>query len=143
VGPDGHLLADGGVLNNLPVVPLVSRMAVGALIAVNVASTFYTADEAYGYSDSLPLRRVVRSRLDPLAPRLVTPGIVQVLLRALEMGTKSLEPEQIARADLYIRPSFDLSSYTDTTRLPSIIQAGYEAACETLSGWDSPGILFR
>ena len=143
VGPDGHLLADGGVLNNLPVVPLVSRMAVGALIAVNVASTFYTADEAYGYSDSLPLGRVVRSRLNPLAPRLVTPGIVQVLLRALEMGTKSLEPEQIARADLYIRPSFDLSSYTDTTRLPSIIQAGYEAASETLSGWDSPGILFR
>jgi predicted acylesterase/phospholipase RssA len=143
VGPDGHLLADGGVLNNLPVVPLVTRMTVGPLIAVNVASTFYTADEAYGYSDSLPLGRVVRSRLNPLAPRLVTPGIVQVLLRALEMGTKSLEPEQIARADVYIRPSFDLSSYTDTTRLPSIIRSGYEAACETLSGWDSSGILFR
>jgi predicted acylesterase/phospholipase RssA len=143
VGPDGHLLADGGVLNNLPVVPLVSRMAVGALIAVNVASPFYTADEAYGYSDSLPLGRVVRSRLNPLAPRLVTPGIVQVLLRALEMGTKSLEPEQIARADVYIRPSFDSSSYTDTTRLPYIIQAGYEAACDALSGWDSSGILFR
>jgi predicted acylesterase/phospholipase RssA len=143
VGPDGHLLADGGVLNNLPVEPLVSRMAMGALIAVNAASAFYAADEAYGYTDSLPLGRVVRSRLNPLAPRLVTPGIVQVLLRALEMGTKSLEPEQIARADVYIRPRFDLSSYTDTTRLPSIIQAGYEAACETLSGWDSSVILFR
>jgi predicted acylesterase/phospholipase RssA len=143
VGPDGHLLADGGVLNNLPVLPLVRRMAVGTLIAVNVASTFYTADEAYGYSDSLPLGKVVRSRLNPLAPRLVTPGIAQVLLRALEMGSKSLEPEQIARADVYIRPNFDLSSYTDTTRLPAIIQAGYEAACKALSGWDSSGILFR
>jgi NTE family protein/lysophospholipid hydrolase len=143
VGPDGHLLADGGVLNNLPVAPLVSHMAVGALIAVNVASAFYAADEAYGYTDSLPLGRVVRSHLNPLAPRLVTPGIVQVLLRTLEIGTKSLEPEQIAQADVYIRPSFDLSSYTDTTRLPSVIQAGYEAACETLSGWDSSGILFR
>jgi predicted acylesterase/phospholipase RssA/CRP-like cAMP-binding protein len=143
VTPDGHLLADGGVLNNLPVLPLVSRMAVGPLIAVNAASTFYTADEAYGYSDSLPLGRVLRSRLNPLGPRLVAPGIAQVLLRALEVGSKSLEPEQIARADVYIRPSFDLSSYTDTTQLPSIIQAGYEAACETLSGWDSSGILFR
>lgn len=143
VGPDGHLLADGGVLNNLPVAPLVSHMAVGPLIAVNVASAFYNADEAYGYTDSLPLGRVVRSRLNPLAPRLVTPGIVQVLLRTLEIGTKSLEPEQIAQADVYIRPSFDLSSYTDTTRLPSVIQAGYEAACEALSGWDSSGILFR
>ena len=143
VGPDGHLLADGGVLNNLPVAPLVSHVAVGPLIAVNVASAFYTADEAYGYTDSLPLGRVVRRRLNPLAPRLVTPGIVQVLLRTLEIGTKSLEPEQIAQADVYIRPSFDLSSYTDTTRLPSVIQAGYEAACETLSRWDSSGILFR
>jgi predicted acylesterase/phospholipase RssA len=137
------LLADGGVLNNLPVMPLVDRMAVGALIAVNVASPFYTADEPYGYSDSLPLGRVLRSRLNPLSPRLVTPGIGRVLLRALEMGTKSLEAGQIARADVYIQPRFTFSSYTDTTRLPSVVQAGYEAAREALSGWDSSGILFR
>jgi predicted acylesterase/phospholipase RssA/CRP-like cAMP-binding protein len=143
VGPDGHLLADGGVMNNLPVAPLVNHMAVGALIAVNVAAAFYTADEPYGYSDSLPLGRVLRSRLNPLGPRLVTPGIGKVLLRALEMGTKSLEPGQAARADVYIRPSFDSSPYSGTTRLPSIIQTGYEAACEALSGWDSSGILFR
>lgn len=143
VGHDGHLLADGGVLNNLPVMPLVDRMAVGALIAVNVASPFYTADEPYGYSDSLPLGRVLRSRLNPLSPRLVTPGIGRVLLRALEMGTKSLEAGQIARADVYIQPRFAFSSYTDTTRLPSVVQAGYEAAREALSGWDSSGILFR
>ena len=143
VAHDGHLLADGGVLNNLPVMPLVNRMAVGTLIAVNVAFPFYTADEQYGYSDSLPLGRVLSRRLNPLRPRLVTPGIGRVLLRAMEMGSKSLEAEQIARADVYIRPRFAFSSYTDTTRLPSAIQAGYEAACEALSGWDSSGILFR
>lgn len=143
VGHDGHLLADGGVLNNLPVMPLVNRMAVGALIAVNVAFPFYAADEPYGYSDSLPLGRVLSRRLNPLRPRLVTPGMGRVLLRAMEMGSKSLEAEQIARADVYIRPRFAFSSYTDTTRLPSAIQAGYEAACEALSGWDSSGILFR
>jgi predicted acylesterase/phospholipase RssA len=143
VGHNGHLLADGGVLNNLPVMPLVNRMAVGALIAVNVASPFYTADEPYGYSDSLPIGRVLRGRLNPLRPRLVTPGIGRVLLRAMEMGTKSLEAGQIARADVYIKPRFAFSSYTDTTRLPSVIQAGYEAACEALSGWDSSSILLR
>jgi predicted acylesterase/phospholipase RssA len=143
VGPNGHLLADGGVLNNLPVAPLVSNMAVGSLIAVNATAAFYTADEPYSYSDSLPLARVLRSRLNPLSPRLVTPGIGRVLLRALEMGSKSLEPGQAARADIYIQPSFDSSPYTGTTRLPSIIQAGYEAACEALSRWDSSGILFR
>jgi lysophospholipid hydrolase len=143
VGPDGHLLADGGVLNNLPVLPLVNRMPVGALILADVSTDFYTADERYDYSDSLPLGRVLRSRLNPLSPPLVAPGIGQVLLRALEIGSKSLELEQIGRADVYIRPRFDTSSYTDTKALPSIIAAGYEAAREALSGWDSSGILFR
>jgi lysophospholipid hydrolase len=143
VGPDGHLLADGGVLNNLPVLPLVNRMPVGALILVDVSTPFYTADEPYDYSDSLPLGRVLRSRLNPLAAPIVAPGIGQVLMRALEIGSKSLEREQIARADVYIRPRFDSSSYTDTTQLPSIIRAGYEAAREALSDWDNTGIPLR
>jgi predicted acylesterase/phospholipase RssA len=143
VGPDGHLLADGGVLNNLPVLPLVNRTALGALILVNVTTPFYTADEPYDYSDSLPLGRVLRSRLNPLSSPLVAPGIGQVLLRVMEIGSKSLESGQIARADVYIRPHFDSSSYTDTTQLPSVIRAGYEAAREALSGWDSSGIGFR
>ncbi len=143
VGPDGHLLADGGVLNNLPVLPLINRMALGTLILVNVTAPFYTADEPYDYSDSLPLGRVLRSRLNPLGPPLVAPGIGQVLLRVMEIGSKSLESGQIARADVYIRPHFDSSSYTDTTQLPSVIRAGYEAAREALSAWDYSGIPFR
>ncbi len=143
VGPDGHLLADGGVLNNLPVLPLVNRTTLGTLILVNVTAPFYTADEPYDYSDSLPLGRVLRSRLNPLSPPLVAPGIGQVLMRVMELGSKSLEPGQIERADVYIRPRFDSSSYTDTTQLPSVIRAGYEAAREALSGWDGPGVPFR
>ncbi len=143
VGPDGHLLADGGVLNNLPVLPLVNRTTLGALILVNVTAPFYTADEPYDYSDSLPLGRVLRSRLNPLSPPLVAPGIGQVLMRVMELGSKSLEPGQIARADVYIRPRFDTSSYTDTTQLPSVIRAGYEAASDALAGWDSSGVPFR
>jgi predicted acylesterase/phospholipase RssA/CRP-like cAMP-binding protein len=143
VGSDGHLLADGGVLNNLPVLPLVNRTALGTLILVNVTAPFYTADEPYDYSDSLPLGRVLRSRLNPLAAPLVAPGIGQVLLRVMEIGSKSLESGQIARADVYIRPRFDSASYTDTTQLPAVIRAGYEAASEALAGWDSSGIPFR
>ncbi|HTX28134.1 MAG TPA: patatin-like phospholipase family protein [Streptosporangiaceae bacterium] len=143
VGPDGHLLADGGVLNNLPVLPLVNRTALGALILVNVTEPFYAADEPYDYSDSLPLGRVLRSRLNPLGAPLVAPSIGQVLLRVMEIGSKSLESGQIARADVYIRPHFNSSSYTDTTQLPSVIRAGYEAAREALSAWDSSGIPFR
>jgi predicted acylesterase/phospholipase RssA/CRP-like cAMP-binding protein len=143
VGADGHLLADGGVLNNLPAMPLLDRMTIGTLILVNVTEPFYTADEPYDYRDSMPFGRVLNGRFNPLSRRLVAPGIVQVLLRALEIGTKSLEPEQIARADLYIKPHFDSGSYTDTARLPSVIRAGYKAAEDALSGWDPSVIPFR
>ena len=61
----------------------------------------------------------------------------------MEIGSKSLESGQIARADVYIRPQFDSSSYTDTTQLPAVIRAGYKAAREALSAWDSSGIPFR
>ena len=73
----------------------------------------------------------------------VVQGIGQVLMRVLEIGSTSLEAEQIARADVYIRPHFGTSSYTDTKQLPFIIQAGYKAASEALSTYDSSGIPFR
>jgi hypothetical protein len=88
--------------------PLLSRMTVGTLVLVNVTSPFYTADEPYDYADSMPLWRVLNGRFNPLARPLIAPGIGQVLLRALEMGTKSLEPDQIARADVLHKAPFRL-----------------------------------
>ena len=88
----------------------------GLLIAVNVTNAFYDADEAYNYEDSLSLGRVLNGRLNPFAERLVAPGMLDVLMRSLEIGSKSVEPAQIAKADVYIRPDVSRFGYTDIGR---------------------------
>ncbi|HEY3484359.1 MAG TPA: patatin-like phospholipase family protein, partial [Ilumatobacteraceae bacterium] len=42
---DGHLIADGGIMNNVPVDPLLEVTNVGTLIVVNVTNPFYDANE--------------------------------------------------------------------------------------------------
>jgi predicted acylesterase/phospholipase RssA len=138
----GHLLADGGIMNGVPVDPLLAVSNVGTLIVVNVTNPFYSADEAYNYDDSLPLRRVLNSRLNPFADKLVAPGIFDVLMRSLEIGSKSLEPAQIAKADIYVRPDVAGFGYTDVMYMADIVAAGHRAATARLAELGTPNIPF-
>ncbi len=140
---DGHLLADGGVMNNLPVFPLIERVTLGTLVASNVAMPYYSADETYTYRDSLPWWKVLNARLNPLAPPLVAPSISKMLLRSLELGTKSLERAQAERADLYVRPNFAGMSDFRPTNLPQMVRAGYDAALEAIERFNLSTIPFR
>lgn len=139
---DGHLLADGGIMNNVPVEPLLEVCDVGTLVVVNVTSPFYTADEAYNYRDSLTIRRMISSKFNPFSEKLVAPGIVDVLMRSLEIGSKSLEPEQIAKADVYVRPDVARYGYTNVVDMERIVEAGRVAAFERLAAWGTPAIPF-
>ena len=139
---EGHLLADGGIVNNLPVDPLLEMANVGHLIAVNVTNAFYDADEAYNYVDSLSLGRVLNGRFNPFAERLVAPGMLDVLLRSLEIGSKSVEPAQAAKADLYIRPDVSRFGYTDVGAIAAIVAAGEIAARDRLADSGRPAVAF-
>ena len=139
---EGHLLADGGIVNNLPVDPLLGMGHVGFLVAVNVATAFYDADEAYNYEDSLPLARVLNGRLNPFAERLVAPGMLDVLMRSLEIGSKSVEPAQAAKADLYIRPDVSRFGYTDVGAIAAIVAAGEAATVARLAEVGAPVVAF-
>jgi predicted acylesterase/phospholipase RssA len=139
---EGHLLADGGIVNNVPVDPLLEVASVGMLIVVNVTSPFYTADEAYNYQDSLSIGRVLNGRFNPFAEKLVAPRILDVLLRSLEIGSKGLEPAQIAKATVYVRPDVARFGYTNITALPDIVAAGEREAVDRLAELGTPSIPF-
>ena len=139
---EGHLLADGGIVNNVPVDPLLEVASVGMLIVVNVTSPFYTADEAYNYDDSLSIGRVLNGRFNPFAEKLVAPGILDVLLRSLEIGSRGLEPAQVAKATVYMRPDVSRFGYTDIAALPHIVAAGEREAVARLAELGSPSIPF-
>jgi NTE family protein len=139
---EGHLLADGGIMNNVPVDPLLAVSNVGTLIVVNVTNAFYNADEAYNYDDSLGIGRVLNGRFNPFAEKLVAPGIFDVLMRALEIGSKSLEPAQIAKADLYLRPDVSRFGYTSVAGIADIVAAGEQEAMAHLHVLDATAIPF-
>lgn|GEM_PF-2478321 len=100
-------------------------------------------DEAYNYDDSIPFRRVLNSRLNPFGEKLVAPGIFDVLMRSLEIGSRSLEPSQIAKADVCLRPEVSRYGYTDISFLDDIAEAGYREAVERLAECELPIIPFE
>jgi predicted acylesterase/phospholipase RssA/CRP-like cAMP-binding protein len=127
-----HLLVDGGLMNNLPVNQLMEAIPNCALILVNVTKAFYNANANYNYGESLPFWKVVNGHFNPLAEKLVLPGITQVLMRCLEIGSKSSEAAQIAKVDLYIRPQVEDVPTDKTDNIQHVIQAGYVAAQKAL-----------
>jgi NTE family protein/lysophospholipid hydrolase len=138
----GHLLADGGLINNIPVDPLLEVTPVGFLAVVNVTNPFYTADEAYNYHDSISLMRVLRPWLDPRTERLVAPSIFDILMRSLETGSKSLEAAQLLKADLYVRPNVTGFGYLSVDRAVQLVDIGHRAAAEALEAQGVPSIPF-
>ncbi len=142
VPTDGRLLADGGIMNNVPVDPLLDVTSVGTLIVVNVTNPFYTADEAYNYTDSITLKQALSSIVNPKNQKLIAPSIIDVLMRSLEIGSKSLEPAQMAKADLYLRPEVSKYGYTNVADIREIVDAGYVEASERLAESPIPRIPF-
>lgn len=129
---DQHLLVDGGLMNNLPVNQLLEVAPNCKLILVSVCKAYYNANANYNYGESLPFWKVLNGHFNPFAEKLVLPGILQVLLRCFEIGSKSSEAAQIAKADLYIRPQVEDVPFNKTDNIPSVIQAGYIATQEAL-----------
>jgi predicted acylesterase/phospholipase RssA/CRP-like cAMP-binding protein len=127
-----HLLVDGGLMNNLPVNQLLEVVRGGKLILVNVSKAFYNANANYNYGESLPFWKVINGRFNPFAEKLVLPSITQVLLRCFEIGSKSSEPAQIAKVDLYIRPQVEHISYDQVVSIADVIRAGYLATQKAL-----------
>jgi predicted acylesterase/phospholipase RssA/CRP-like cAMP-binding protein len=132
---NGHLLVDGGLMNNIPVNQMLDVVRSSKVIVVNVTNAFYTADGDYNYGDNLPFWKVFIGRLNPFGKKLILPSLGNILLRSLEIGSKSSEPAQIAKADVYIRPRVEGIGFSDTTSMLHLIQLGYEATQAQLEHW--------
>ncbi|MBI4357132.1 MAG: patatin-like phospholipase family protein [Gammaproteobacteria bacterium] len=97
---EGHLLVDGGVLNNLPV-DVVKAMGANVVIAINI---------------STPLEQVeADSSFFEIAKQSIDVALIQNTRHALE------------QADLVITPKLDSFFFEDFGKADAIIQKGYEA----------------
>lgn len=127
-----RLLVDGGILNNLPVDPMLSS-GEGPVIAVDV-------------SGELPPPRPPRSRL-PFLRRLIVgpandyaPTIRETLLRSIILGNALTDAAARERAHAVIRPTLRGVSTMRFRNLESIRQLGRDAAHEAIAAGRLAGV---
>jgi NTE family protein len=120
VSEGGHLLVDGGVMNNLPV-DIMAADARGPIIAVDISGEIdlRADDERYGERSlfSMVMQRMRGS-----------PSIISILMRAGTVGGDSQRRTVRALADFLIEPPLDGISIRDWKAFERIIAQGYAYA---------------
>ena len=137
--PDGEVLIDGGIMNNLPIDVMLDFADGGPLVAVNLRSPA-TLDVG-----DLPVDGVISGwgtalrRLSPLASSRKMPGLTDVLLRSTETGAslaaRVLEP----RADYIMHPPIEGYGLLEFGAVDPLVESGYAYAMEMLERWHDEG----
>lgn len=116
----GHLLVDGGVMNNLPV-DIMAREARGPIVAVDVAGEIdlRADDERYGERSILSL---IMDRMRG------SPSIISILMRAGTVGSDLQRRSVRAQADFLFEPPLDGIGMRDWKFFERAIAQGYAHA---------------
>jgi predicted acylesterase/phospholipase RssA len=135
----GHMLIDGGVLNNQPG-DVMKDLCGGRVIVSNVSPRKDATVDA-ALTEIPSAWRVLRSRINPFEPTIRVPGIPATILRTLTVASerKSREVERIA--DFYLRPPIGGFRVDDFSRIDEIAEAGYQYAREEIRAWKESGRL--
>jgi len=132
----GDLLADGGLIDGLPIATMYQHNRKGLLIVINVTpdggiSTSYSYD--YGLSGW----RILWNRLNSLAVRQVgMPSIVEILVRSMSVGSlanRALMPKRAT--DLLLEPPLKAYSVMDHAKGAEIAEKGYSYAQDMIGNW--------
>ncbi len=135
--PDGRLLVDGGVLDNLPV-GTMARTGEGPVIAVDVTGGFGRFQQS---------RRPGVARLARPLRRLLTgteaevPGLAETIVRTLTVGSVDTVAAARLHADLVITPPVDGIGLMEWGAIDRARELGRRAAREALAA--DPGLPAR
>jgi predicted acylesterase/phospholipase RssA/CRP-like cAMP-binding protein len=138
------LIADGGVLDNLPVGLVSSDPSIGTIIASDVAPPGGPrAHGDYGLSvngwgamrDRVIPRRLLRRRSTVPAPRL--PSLGGTLMRAMLIGSSQTRDQHLASGviDLYLDLDLRTVSLLDFAQVDSAATQGYASANDRIAAW--------
>ena len=122
----GHLLVDGGVMNNLPVdVMREHSMGAGPIIACDVTGEIdlQARDERYG---ERPWWWLIGQRMRG------NPSIVSILMRSGTVGSEAQRRVVREQADYLIEPPMPTIGLRDWKKFDQAIKEGYETACAAI-----------
>lgn len=133
---DGHLLADGGVLDNLPVGVLADDRSIGTIIASDVAPPVGPrASMDYGLSVSG--WSVLSSRFRRDRPAVRYPGVATTLMRSLLIGSSQSRDQHLASGvvDLHLEIDAREIALFDFADVERAAELGYEASRAAIGEW--------
>lgn len=128
---DGHLLVDGGVLNNLPIDVMRARMR-GAIIAVDLSVDAIDDTQHATIPGSI---EYLRDRLTPGRPAKEAPTLSRVIMQITTMASRKEMQHARKLADLYLNPPLDDFDFLDWGRMREIAAAGHRHAQPRIREW--------
>ncbi|KAK0417626.1 hypothetical protein QR680_013118 [Steinernema hermaphroditum] len=121
---DGHLLLDGGYVNNLPA-DVMRQMGAKCVIACDVGSA--TETNLYNYGDTLSGMWVLWKRLNPWAEPVRILGMEEIQSRlAFVSCVRQLEMVKKAPYCHYLRPPIENFKTLDFAKFDTICDVGYQ-----------------
>ena len=128
----GHLLVDGGVMNNLPVdVMREHAMGAGPIIACDVTGELdlQARDDRYG---ERPWWWLIGQRMRG------SPSIISILMRSGTVGSEAQRRVVREQADYLIEPPMPDIGLRDWKKFDQAIQEGYDAAWASIEKNGAP-----
>ncbi|MEO8559398.1 MAG: patatin-like phospholipase family protein [Rhodospirillales bacterium] len=127
---NGHILVDGGVIDNLPI-EIMRSHSQGIVLGVDIETAgAISAGEGVEHSWSAWqfLRRLIWKRGETLP----FPSIVRILLRSALVSSDAASAMHRAAADLVFRPPTSQIDLLDWKALDQMIEVGYRHALEKI-----------
>ncbi|XP_020561928.1 patatin-like phospholipase domain-containing protein 7 isoform X3 [Oryzias latipes] len=136
---DGHLLMDGGYINNLPA-DVARSMGAKVVIAIDVGSRNETSLTNYG--DSLSGWWLLWKRLNPLAEKVKVLNMAEIQTRlAYVCCVRQLELVKDSEYCEYIRPPIDRYGTLDFGKFDEIADVGYQHGKTLFDVWQRSGVV--
>jgi predicted acylesterase/phospholipase RssA/CRP-like cAMP-binding protein len=126
--PDGRLLVDGGVMDNLPV-ETMARTAEGPIIAVDVSQRLGMTPSAARPGLERIARRMRRMLTGYEQP---VPALRETIHWTIALGSNDTVNAALKHADLVISPRVEGIRILDWSQLPRALEIGRRAAREAL-----------
>ncbi|KAI5091421.1 patatin-like phospholipase domain-containing protein 7 isoform X1, partial [Silurus meridionalis] len=136
---DGHLLMDGGYINNLPA-DVARSMGAKVVIAIDVGSQDETNLTNYG--DSLSGWWLLWKRLNPLAEKVKVLNMAEIQTRlAYVCCVRQLESVKNSDYCEYIRPPINRYRTLEFSKFDEIAEVGYQHGKTVFDVWCRSGVV--